>query len=226
MSSISIKSILNGSYEKSPDILYEHVLEVSNVSTFETFQNDAQSKTTSIQTLKNDIYTVLLSTGSDRFNNATKLSILDDISSDIETFSTALNNLVIDELSSVISEYNEKLKEAKKITRKKLLEEKVTNINAQNIVVEGPRYYSQTSQLSMFSEYEEYDSSGLYRYYFTAKWNGLSNQETAEIWGDIYRTKYIYIDLKHFTTIEEIEEAIIAVGQKLPYEKNRIVDYE
>ncbi len=219
----SIDVILNGGYKKCAELLYEPIIATSNVSTFLDFQDCAYSSIQLIQSLKSDIYGTLNSTGSVRFNEASELAVLDGISSDGESFLAALGDSSIDNLDIIVDSYNEKLKEAKRVTRKKLLEDKVSEINSKNIVVSTNSYEVDNVFYPTPETYE--DNIYLIRRVSSNNGSGTNGSQFKFNYL-VTETKYFYISLNDNPSIEEIESRIIKTNNDLPYDRGRIVDYE
>ena len=224
----SIEKIFDDSYLqtcKNVNILYAPLISVNSSKLFDEFRARIHNIILqNINTYISEINSILKETNSNGFMDETKLSILNDTSIDN---TTAMTNLSGDKITyrgginnmlSVINNYNVRLKSAKQKVRKKLLIDAAQSINDRNIET-GYNYYI-SKVLPTSSDYEDrfYDNYMVDRYHHKKEKDGAGIGGYATL---LYFYRYYYIRYDQLS-ISELENIIMKIDGKLPYDKSKL----
>lgn len=132
--------------------------------------------------------------------------------------------LCSDDIEKVVDSFNEKLVSLKKVTRLNLLKDAIDGINAQNILVSGPKYSREEFFDFPNSPVITYEK-GLYKVVKTYTY--LEDDTVCGMM--VYqceKSKYVFIQYSNTSTYAELEQKITEVGQSLPYSNSDLVDFE
>ena len=220
-SGASIEKIINGTYDKhNVSVLYASKIETTDNGKFLSFRSTVRSDVSNVDSNISEARSLLQKTNSKRFTDPVKMQILTNVETDNNTLLGKIENKAlsrdVEQMLSVINNYNSKLATAKKVVRRNLLVKESKSIILENIYVTS----YEVKITSYFDASPTYEKNLYVIYYSYLKttdvkyWSGTPTKKYSA-------TKYYYLQYDNLTTAE-LEKYILMIRGRLPYDKARI----